>query len=180
MAEPVGREPSGVIGALLDRERRLLVRLEGVLRFRREVYREIQVDPHAIPQAFAVVIATSALVGLGQGSLVGIFAGLGGAIALWIAATLLIWSVGRFAVGTNVELTRLLRCTGFAYVWFGLMLFASLPLLGPLFAWAALGLVLASLVVAAREVLETDTARALLVCAVALGVPLLALLWMTR
>ncbi|HXX48809.1 MAG TPA: hypothetical protein VEN47_11300 [Myxococcota bacterium] len=180
MTEPGAGGPAGVIGALLERERRFLVRLESVVRFQRGIYREIELDPHAIPQAFAVVIATAVLVGLGQGSLVGIFLGLGGAIALWIAATLLIWGVGRFAVGTHVELTRLLRCTGFAYLWFGLMLFASLPLLGALFAWAAVALALASLVVAAREVFETDTARALLVCGVALGVPLLALLWIGR
>ena len=158
----------------------MLARLEGVLRFQPAIYREIEADPHAIPQAFAVVVATAVLVGLGVGTLLGIFLGLGGAIALWIAATLLIWGVGRFAVGTHVELTRLLRGTGFAYVWFGLMLFANLPLLGFWFAWAAVGLVLASRPRATREVFDTDTARALLVCCVALGVPLLALLWIVR
>jgi Yip1 domain len=168
----------GVIGALLERERRLVPRLEGVLRFRREIYREIGSDPHAIPQSLAVVIATAVLAALGQGSLVSIFAGLFGVIVVWMAATGLIWAVGRMAVGAPVDFSRLLRCSGFAYAWFALLLFSGLPILGPFFAWAAVLLSLASLVVATSEVLDTDSGRAVLICAVALGVPLLVLLWL--
>jgi len=177
VAEQGAARGSGVIGALLEREKRFLVRLERVVRFDGAIYREIEVDPHAIPQAFAVVIGTAILSGLGQGSLVGIFVGMGGSILVWMAVTALIWAVGRGVVGTHVEPSRLLRCTGFAELWFGLLLFASLPALGTWFAWAAVGLALASLVLATRQVFETDTSRALLVCCVALGVPLLALLW---
>jgi hypothetical protein len=165
-----------VIGALLERERRFLVRLERVVRFDPAIYREIEADPHAIPQAFAVVIGVAILSALGQGTIIGLFAGLGGSILVWMIVTLLIWSVGRLVVGTHVELSRLLRCTGFADLWFGLMLFASLPLLGALFAWGAVALSLASLVVATRQVFETDTPKASLVCGIALGVPLLVLL----
>jgi hypothetical protein len=176
VTEP-GATARGVIGALLERERRLIPRLEGVLRFEPAIYREIESDPHAIPQAIAVVIATSALAALGQASLVSMFIGLGFVIVLWMAATGLIWAVGRASVGTPVNFSKLLRCSGFAYAWFALLLFASLPILGGLFAWSAVLLSLASLVVATREVLETDTSRALLICGVALGIPLVALLW---
>ncbi len=167
-----------MIGGLLERERRLIPRLEGVLYFKREIYREIEADPHAIPQSIAVVAATSLLVALGQGGLVSVFAGLAGAIVLWMATTSLVWAVGRFAVDEPVDFSKLLRCTGFAYAWFSLELLAGLPILGELFAWAAVVLVLASFVVATREVLETDSARAALICAVALGVPLLVLMWL--
>ena len=40
-----------------------------MIRFDPAIYREIQSDPHAIPQAIAVVIATSLLAGLGRNSL---------------------------------------------------------------------------------------------------------------
>jgi len=168
----------GVIGALLERERRLIPRLEGVLRFDREIYREIGSDPHAIPQSLAVVIATAVLAALGQGGLVAIFVGLGGVILLWMAATSLIWAVGRMAVGTPIDFSRLLRCSGFAYVWFALLLFSSLPILGGIFAWAAVLLALVSLVVATSQVLDIDSGRALMICGVALGVPLVVLLWL--
>jgi hypothetical protein len=173
-----GGARAGVIGSLLASERRFVRRLEGVLYFQREIYREIEADPHAIPQSIAVVVATSVLVGIGQGQggLVAIFAGLAGAIVFWMAATSLIWGVSRFAVAAPVEFARLLRCTGFAYAWFALTLLSSLPILGVLFEWAAVLLVLASFVVATRELLDTDTGRALLICAVALGVPLVVLL----
>jgi hypothetical protein len=166
-----------VIGGLLERERRLIPRLEGVARFDSRIYREIDSDPHAIPQAIAVVVATAVLAALGQG-LVPIFLGLGGVIVLWMAATGLIWAVGRATVGTPIDFSKLLRCSGFAYAWFALLLFASLPVLGSFFAWAALVLALASLVIATREVIDTDTSRAALICAVALGVPLIVLVWL--
>lgn len=168
----------GVIGGLLERERRLIPRIEGVARFDGAIYREIENDPHAIPQSIAVVIATAALAALGQGNLVSIFIGLAGVIVLWMSATGLIWVVGRSSVDTPVDFSKLLRCAGFAYAWFALLLFASLPILGGLFSWAAVLLSLSSLVVATREVLEIDTTRALWICGVALGVPLVVLMWL--
>src|SRR5262249_12451528 len=122
-------------------------------------------------------VATSVLVALGQGGLglVSVFVGLGGSIVLWVAATSLLWVVARFAVDAPVDFSKLLRCTGFAYVWFALECLASVPKLGALFEWAAVGLVLASFVVATREVLEVESSRAALICAVAIGVPLLVL-----
>jgi hypothetical protein len=177
VADPGGTGARGLIGGLLERERRFLARIEGVLRFDRAMYREIENDPHAIPQAIAVVVVTAALAALGQGSLVSIFVGLGGVIVLWMAATGLIWAVGQVSVGTSFDFSKLLRCSGFAYAWFALLLFADLPVVGPIFAGAAVVLSLASLVLATREVLETDTLRATAICGVALGIPLLVLLW---
>jgi len=176
MAE-TGETGPGVIGGLLERERRLIPRLEGVLFFKGEVYREIEADPHAIPQSMAVVVATSVLAALGQGGPVSIFIGLAGAILLWMAATSLVWVVARYAVDAPVEFSKLLRCTGFAYAWFALELLTALPLVGEIFAWLAVALVLSSFVVATREVLEIDTSRAALICAVALGVPMVVLVW---
>lgn len=165
-----------MIASLLERERRLVPRLQGVLRFDTATYREIEADPHAIPQSLAVVVATAALAALGQGGLVSMFVGLGAVIVLWMAVTGLIWVVGTTTTGNTVDFAKLLRCTGFAYVWFALLLFGGFPVIGALCGWAAVILTLASLVIATRVVLDTDTTRALVICAIALGVPLLVLL----
>src|SRR5262245_33054420 len=176
MTQPGEPQARGVIAGLLERERRLVPRLEGVLRFDSATYREIEADPHAIPQSLAVVVATSVLAALGQGGLVAMFLGLGAVIVLWMAVTGLIWVVGLATTGEGVDFAKLLRCTGFAYVWFALLLFGGFPIVGVLCAWGAVGLALASLVIATRVVLGTDTQRALVICAIALGVPLLVLL----
>jgi len=170
------QETRGLIGSLLDRERRLVQRLEGVLRFDTATYREIEADHHAIPQSLAVVVATAALAALGQGGLVPMFLGLGISIIRWMAVTGLIWVVGLAATGGTADFAKLLRCTGFAQIWFALLLFGGFPVVGGLCLIAAIVLSLASLVIATRVVLETDTAKALLICAIALGVPLLVLL----
>ena len=70
-----GPEPTGALAELFQPERRLLARLAAVFRLDPQVYEEIQTDKAAIPQAFALVIATSILTGLGQGSIPGLFLG---------------------------------------------------------------------------------------------------------
>jgi hypothetical protein len=177
VTEPEARR--GFFAELLHHERRLLPRLEGVMRFDPQIYREIEADPHAIPQALAVVVTTAVIAALGQGGLVLMFLGLAWVIVVWMALTALLWAVGRFAVERHVEFAALLRCTGFAYIWFALFLLEGLPGIGFLFPWAAVGLALGSLVVATREVLETDSTRALVICSIALGVPFVALYWLT-
>ncbi len=170
------RDPA--LSVLFHAERRLAARLQGVIRFDPQIYREIQGDAHAIPQAIACVIATSVLAGLGRSSLPVIFLFTALAMMQWLIVTALIWTVGRFAVEGGADYARLLRCTGFAYVWFALLVGYSLPLIGPLFAWAGVLLSLASLVIATREVLETDGPRAFAICVVALGLPVTALFWL--
>jgi hypothetical protein len=137
------------------------------------VYEEIEADPHAIPQAFAVVILTAVLAGLGQGSLAGIFLGIACSILIWSVVTGLVWSVGVLVAGSGSEFPRLLRCLGFAYIWPALLVGASLPYLGRLLLWGGLLLYLGSLLLATRQVLRIPTGRAALVCAIALGFPLL-------
>ena len=172
-----GSEPKGALAELLQPDRRLLARLGAVFRLDPQVYEEIQLDRAAIPQAFALVIATSILTGLGQGSIPGLFLGIVVSIVIWLLATLLIWGVSVFWVSRDVDYSRLLRCTGFAYTWFALLLGYSLPFVGWLFGWAALGFCLTSLVLASRQVLQVSSQRALAICVLALGIPLLLLWW---
>ena len=53
---------------------------------------------------------------------------------------------------------------------------SGLPLIGGLFGWAAVGLALASGVLATRQALGTSTGKAVTIYAVSLGTPILLLL----
>ncbi len=168
----------GALAELLHPDGRLLARLRGVFRFDPDVYREVQADLGAIPQAFAVVIGTAVLTGIGQGSFAGLFLATAVVIALWLIVTGLIFAVSVLWVQSAADYFRLLRCNGFAYAWFALLLGYDLPFVGPLFGWAGVGLSLASLVVATRSVLDCSSARALGICAIALGLPLPVFWWL--
>jgi len=167
----------GLLAELVHPEGRLLPRVSAVFRFDPHVYVELADDPGAIPQAFAVVLATSILVGIGQLTLAGVFIGIAWTIVLWLLVAGLLWSVGAIWVGERSHYAPLLRCLGFAYAWFVLFLGYELPFVGPLFGLAAVGLCMASNVLAVRAVLEISTERAIGICAAALAVPLLALWW---
>lgn len=145
-----------MLSVLFHAERRLAPRLQGVIRFDPLIYREIQGDAHAIPQAIAVVVATSVLAGLGQTTMPLIFLFTAIAMLLWLAVTALIWTIARFALEGGADYGRLLRCTGYAYAWFALLVGYSLPVIGPLFAWAGVLLSITSLVIATRAVLAAD------------------------
>jgi hypothetical protein len=178
VADPSEPERESALSVLFRGERRLAERLQGVIRFDPRIYREIQGDVNAIPQAIAVVVVTSVLAGLGRNSLPLIFLWTSFAMLNWLVVTALIWAVGQLAVESGADYARLLRATGFAYAWFALLVGYSLPLVGPLFAWAGVLLSFGSLVIATREVLGTDSARAFAICVLALGLPLTALLWL--
>jgi hypothetical protein len=172
-AEQEPNKPGG-FAELLHPEQRLIPRLTGALRLDPHTYVEIAHDPGAIPQAFAVVLVTSLLVGIGQGSLAGIFFGIAWALLTWLLVAALLWGAGTALFGGAHHFAPLLRCLGFSYVWFGLLIGGGLPFfLGPLLGWAALGLCLYSNVLAARAVFDISTQRAVIACALALAVPVL-------
>jgi hypothetical protein len=127
MAGPENTPDSSAFGRLLHSEARFLSRVTAVLRFEPAVYEEIEKDPYAIPQAFAVVIATALLAGLGQGSLAAIFLGIALAILIWAGVTGLVWGVGVLVAGPASHFPSLLRCLGFAYIWVGLLIGSGLP-----------------------------------------------------
>ena len=167
------RKRRGLLAELLHPEGRLLERVASVFRLDSAVYGEIAEDPGSIPQAFAVVIATSILVGIGQFSIAGIFVGIAWTIVMWLLVAGLIWVAGAIAVGERSHFAPLLRCLGFAYAWFVLFIGYELPWIGGLFGFAAVLLCMVSNVLAVRSVMEITTERALLLCAAALGAPLL-------
>ncbi len=171
--------PLSRLADLLNLSGHLFARLRGVVRFEPQIFDEIDNDPHAIPQAFAVVIATAVIGSLGQGSLARMFLAIAGMIAAWATATALIWGTATLTTGKPLHFPRLLRCLGFAYVWFVLLIGGNLPLIGSLFDWAAVGLFAASAVLAVRQTLHVDLERALLICGISLLIPILLLLILT-
>ena len=165
---------------LLREERRLIPRLAGVFRFDEAVYREIDDDPSAIPGAFAVVLATSILAALGQGSLPAILLGIVGALFVWVLSSGLLWGAAALVVDTPPDYARLLRCLGFPYAWNVVAIGAFLPGVGPLVEWAALGLWGYSLFLAIRTILGVSMNEALGICGAALLPPVLLLFWIFR
>lgn len=162
---------------LISEETRLLPRLRGVFRLDPAVYAEIEADPAALPSAFAVVIGSAVLAGLGSPSLAGVFLGIGAAILLWGVVTGLVWAVATLVWEEPVDYARLLACLGFARAWNALAIAGSLPAIGWLIDWAALLLWAAAMVQGTRQVLRASLPRAFGVCAVALGLPL-SLIWL--
>ena len=169
----------GFLSDLFREEWQLVPRLLRVFRFDSKVFREIEEDPNAIPGAFAVVLATSVLSGLGQPSIASVFLGIAGALIVWALSSALIWGGAALLVG-GADYSRLLRCLGFAYGWNAVGLLGFLPFLGPVFQWAGLGLWGAALVVATREALRSTTNQALVICSVALVLPVVALFGLFR
>jgi hypothetical protein len=179
MAEPNPPSSRGLVAELLREESRLPERIRRALLFDATVYAEIEADPHALPGAFTVVLATAVLVGLGQPSIAGIFLGIAGAITIWGASAALVWAIGTLVADEARDYPELLRCAGFAFVWNAPAIGSSLPLVGPLLEWGSLLLWAASLALATRQVFRLSNRQAVGVCAGALGVPLLILAVLT-
>ncbi len=95
---------------------------------------------------------------------------------MWLAAGALIWAAGTLIAGKDCDFARLLRCLGFAYAWFALLLLSELPFIGSIFAWGAVLLALTSAVLATRQALDITTELAVGITVGALGTPLL-LFW---
>lgn len=143
------------------------------MRMDSSVYSEIQADPGTLPQAFLVVLGTAVLIGVGQGSPAAVFLGVAGALGSWGLSTLLIWIAGTLASESEAVYSELLRCAGFAFAWNALGIGASLPWIGGLVESAGLLLWSGSLFLAARQIFSLSLARTGVMCAVAVGLPLL-------
>jgi hypothetical protein len=155
----------------------LVTRVRRVLRLDADVYREIESDRGALPEAVVIVIATALLAGIGQGSPVFVFLGVAWALFAWLMSAALIWSVATIVLARTVDYPRLLAGVGYAYAWMSLMVLARLPgYLGALVSVAAIGLCFAAFVQATERALEVPTERALVICGSALALPFLLLL----
>ena len=148
-----------------------------VLRLHPKAFEDIEADSTAVWQAALVVILAGAARGLSAAPVEGV-AGIVGSVAvglvLWVVASLLLALLGRRFFEGTTDLREMLRTIGFAAA--PLFFLAPTGLLpGPLHGilsvlihgWAAV-----AAVVAVREALDLSTTRALIACALSLGVAL--------
>ncbi len=172
MPERDDSAPRGFWSELLREEARLLPRLAAVFRFDDGVYAELERDPSALPVSFVVVIGTALAVGLGAPSFPGVFLGVAQALVYWGTVSAMVLGLSALVADEPPDYAVLLRCLGFAYAWQVVAVGGSLPVLGPLCWWAALGLWAIALVQATRRIARLSTEKAIAVCAGALLLPL--------
>jgi hypothetical protein len=152
-------------------------RVLGALGLRASVFEDVEGDAGALGQAGLLVLLAGLARGVGffeQEGLIGLLGSPIVAVVVWLVASLLIWGIGvrRFAYSSDYP--ELVRTLGFAAAPLLLLVLCVLPLGGfepalwiGAHVWACV-----ALLVAVREALDVTMSRALVVCALALGVTL--------
>lgn len=142
-----------------------------------DTYEEVEADPSSIRQAWVVVLAVSAVLGLarffnptdpgvhGQQLALQVTLAAIEPLVLWLAGSAFAFMVGAsFFRGpeTETDFAEVLRTTGFAFTPALLRIFAFLPhaALGLGIAWLARLWVLVAVVIALRQALDFTTLRA--------------------
>jgi hypothetical protein len=152
----------------------LLQRLIGAAALDAAIYEEVENDAAALPQAFAIVIASSLAAGIGARGLTSVTMPgvlLYSAIALvsWAAWALITFEIGARLMPepqTRVDVGQLLRTIGFASTPGLLRILGVMPAVAiPVFAATAIWMLLA-MIVAVRQALDyRTTGPAVAVCA---------------
>lgn len=171
-------EPSATPTASGGPQRSFAERLWGALRLEASVYEEVEHDSEALGQAAGVIALGAVAQGLasvGVGGLGALVAAVVFAFVAWFVDTAIVWAIGVKAMSHTSDYRELLRTLGFASAPKLLMVIGIVPL-GPLHVVLALGvlvLTLIAFVIAVRQALDVETGRAVLVCAIAIGIELL-------
>ena len=152
----------------------LLQRLIGAAALDAAIYEEVEGDASALPQAFAIVIASSLAAGIGARGLTTVTVSgvlLYSAIALvsWAAWALITFEIGARLMPepqTRVDVGQLLRTIGFAATPGLLRILGVMPAVAlPVFIATSVWMLLA-MIVAVRQALDYQTTRAAVaVCA---------------
>jgi hypothetical protein len=152
-------------------------RFSGALRLGGEAFEDVELDPHAMGQAIAMVVIAGLARGLGAFEAEGWAGLLGGAVlglAVWLCAGVLIWGVGVRRLGYDADFPELLRTIAFAAAPLVFLALCAAPI-GGLELWVQIGAhswATLALVVAVREALDVSWNRALVVCTIALALTL--------
>jgi hypothetical protein len=155
----------------------LLQRLLGAAALDAAIYEEVEGDPTALPQAFAIVIASSLAAGLGARGFTDVTAAgvlLYSAIALisWASWALITFEIGARLMPepqTRADVGQLLRTIGFAATPGLLRVLGIMPAVAaPVFVITTLWMLLA-MIVAVRQALDyRSSGPAVAVCALGL------------
>jgi hypothetical protein len=162
--------------------RSFAARFLGALKLDGRAFEAVEGDPHALPQAAAVVV----LGGLGRG--IGEALGEPGSarfwveligspivgVIIWLVGATLIWGIGVRRFGYTSDYPELLRTLGFAAAPLVVLVLAALPvgIVGSVVWVLAHGWAMLALVVAVRAALDVPLAQALTVCLLALAATL--------
>jgi hypothetical protein len=164
-------------GDAVPGRRSFAARFAGAMRLDASVFEEVEHDARALPQAAGAV----ALAGLARAIEVlpeqgwsGAAGSVVAAFVLWFAVTAVVTAIGVRVLRCTSSFLELLRTLGFAAAPLVLVSICGLPLAGlrPVLSALIHAVALGALVVAVRQALDTDTTRALIVCASAVGVGL--------
>ena len=152
-------------------------RVASALALRGEAFRDVEHHPEALLQSAALVGVAGLARGVGafaSEGMVGLVGSVLVALAVWACAAVLIWGIGVKRFGYTADFPEVLRTIGFAAAPLLFLVLGALPLgvAGTVLwvgchAWAT-----AALAVAVREALDVTSARALMVCLLALAVTL--------
>lgn len=159
-------------------------RVIGVLRLDPRAYEEIEHDQSATTQALTVVLLAAIAQGIGalggdenQGN--GFVGGIVGALITWVLFSVVAYFVGTtlFATpNTSATIGQVLRTIGFAQAPKLLLVLGFIPVVGGFVGLVAWVWFAATAIIALRQALDFDTARAVGTAVVALIAPFLVLL----
>jgi hypothetical protein len=157
---------------------RFLLHFFRALRLDSTAYAEVARQRWGVAEGAAVVLLGGLARGIGafaREAWTGVVGGMAGGVAVWMVAALAIWCVGLTANRRAPAVAGLLAALGLAAAPLVLLVFLAFDSLARIawlgaHAWATLAAVLA-----VREVEQVSTARAVLLCAVALAVGLATL-----
>lgn len=147
-------------------------RLIGALKLDASVYEEVEHDDTAMGQAATVVALAAVAEGLGrltEAGAPGLFGGVVSGFLGWGFGAAVVWLVGVKAMNCTSNMPELLRALGFASAPKLILVIGILPI-GPLRGLIVLAagiLTLVAYVLAARQALDTETGRAVVVCILA-------------
>ena len=154
----------------------LLSRMIRAAKLEVDLYEEVEADTTATSQAITVVILVAIANGIGAAISFFVFGrGIGGLFrGLFLGPILsmigyFIWAFLTYFIGVNVfggtaDYGEMLRTIGFAYTPNILGIFAFIPCLGGLISFVGAIWALVAGVIAVRQALDFDTAKAIMTC----------------
>ncbi len=137
------------------------------------LFREVKSDPGATAEALIVVVAAALASGIANGigltmaghpgqAVGGIIGGVVSGIIMWAVWSVVIYFIGTMVFGGKASVVETMRAIGYAYTPNVLLILGFLPLVGGLVRLVAGIWVLVTGVVAIREAMDLDTAKAVL------------------
>jgi hypothetical protein len=143
-------------------------RFVAALKLETALYKEVEHDPSALPQAAGVVVIAAIASGVGVLGMLGpraLLTGLVSAFVSWVVWTTVVWLIGVKLFDHTSDFEELLRTLGFVAAPQALYILMLVPfdLFRAIVGGVVVAMTLLGFVRATREALDVETGRALLV-----------------